>query len=106
MARKPAQTPIRVSNPVPAALERLAKLAAAGTPPDRMAREADKLVLEWRTDPETVDDRLATLRENLEAGISAAEDSAGDVDRDDKAALKGAEASLKALRSALASVIR
>jgi hypothetical protein len=71
-----------------------------------MAREADKLVLEWRTDPETVDDRLATLRENLEAGISAAEDSAGDVDRDDKAALKGAEASLKALRSALASVIR
>ena len=107
MARKsPPQKSASSPNPVPAALERLAKLAAAGTAPDRMGRETDKLLADWREDPSTFDDRLATLRENLEEGVSAAEESAGDVDRDDKAAVRGAEASLKALRAALAEASR
>lgn len=106
MARKPPQSASRTANPVPAALERLAKLAAAGTAPDRMGRETDKLLAEWRTDPDTFEDRLATLRENLQDGVTTAEESAGDVDRDDKAAARGAEASLKALRAALAEAKR
>ena len=107
MSRKAMpQKSATAANPVPAALERLAKLAAAGTAPDRMGRETDKLLAGWRADAATFDDRLATLRENLEAGVTAAEESAGDVDRDDKAAMRGAEASLKALKAALGEATR
>ncbi len=107
MARRPpSQKPTSNPNPVPGALERLAKLAAAGTAPDRMGRETDRLLVEWRQDLATFTDRLALLRETLEDGVAAAEESAGDVDRDDKAAMRGAEASLKALRAALAEAKR
>ncbi len=90
------------SDPVSAALERLAKLAAAGTAPDRMQRETNKLLDAWRDDPATFQDRLAVLRENLESGVAAAQDGVDDADRDDKAAMRGAEATLKALAGALA----
>ncbi len=89
---------------MPAALERLAKMAAAGTAPDRMMRETDKLLGEWRDDPASFDDRLATLRENLELGVAAAEEDLGNVDRDDKAAVKGAEGTLQAMQGALAAL--
>ena len=42
------------------------------------------------------------LRENLESGVAAAQDGVDDADRDDKAAMRGAEATLKALAGALA----
>lgn len=97
------------ASPVPAALERLARLAAAGSPPDRMVREAQNLIADWRLDPGLdpgdLRERLETLRENLDAGVASAEELADDTDASDKAATRQAVGSLKALRAVRDAVI-
>lgn len=109
MARK-ASPPRSTGSPVSAALARMATLAGAGSAPGRMVREAQKIIADWRAEPELDDDtlreRLETLREDLTAGVAAAEEQAGDVDRSDAGAVRQAEASLnglKAVRDAVAA---
>ncbi len=101
MARKPAAK--RAPAPVPAALERLAKLSAAATGPDRMAREAQSIIAMWRAEPDLdagdLRERLETLRDDLAAGVSDAEEQAGDVDSSDKAATRQAAATVNGLRA-------
>lgn len=104
MARKPP--PARsIPSPVPAALERLAKLSGTATSPDRMAREAQKIVADWQADPDLPADTLATrleeMRENLAAGLASAEEQGGDVDGSDKAAVRQATATIQGLKAAL-----
>ena len=73
-----------------------------------MAREAERIVADWRADPavdgEAMQERLDTLRENLAAGVASAEEQADDVDSGDAAAVKAAAATLAGLRAALAAV--
>jgi hypothetical protein len=108
MTRKPS--PSRsLPSPVPAALERLARLAAAGTTPDRMVREAQKIIADWRAEPELdgadLRERLETLRDDLAAGVASAEEQAGDVDQSDKAAARQSTALLKGLQAVHEAVL-
>ena len=104
MAKAPAR-----SNPsaVPAALERLAKLSGAGASAARMAREAEKIIDEWRAEDleaATLRDRLETLRDDLAGGVTQAEESSGDVDSGDKGAVRQAKATLDGLVGAHGAV--
>ena len=105
MARKFVRT---APSPVPAALERLAKLSGAGTGAARMAREAEKIIGEWGSeglDTAELRERFETLRDDLAGGVAQAEESAGDVDSSDKGAVKQATATLDGLRAAHGAVI-
>ena len=94
---------------MPAALERLARLAAAGTTPDRLAREALKIVAEWKADPDleagTLREHLETLRDDLAAGAANAAEQAGDVDQSDKAAARQATSTLHGLQAVHDAVV-
>ena len=98
-----------IPSPVPAALERLAKLSGAGTAAARMAREAEKIIGEWRADPDldpdTLRDRLETLRDDLAGGVTQAEESSGDVDSSDKGAVRQAKGGLDGLVAAHGAVV-
>jgi len=102
VARKPLPSRAAAS-PVPAALERLARLAAAGTTPDRLVREALRIVAEWQADLEldaaALRERLELLRDDLAAGVADAAEQAGDVDQSDKAAARQANSTLRALQA-------
>ena len=90
-------------SPVATALERLAKLSGAGASAARMAREAEKIVDEWRAEdvePDTLRDRLEALRDDLAGGVTQAEESSGDVDSSDKGAVRQAKATLDGLAAA------
>ncbi len=108
MARKPAPSRAAVA-PVPAALERLARLAAAGTVPDRLVREAQKIIAEWKADPDldagTLRERLETLRDDLAAGVADAAEQAGDVDQSDKSAARQATSILRGLQAVRDAVV-
>ena len=98
MAHKP-----RTPSPVAAALDRLARLAAAGSAPDRMVREAQNLIADWRREPDldasALRERLEEMRDSLSEGVASAEEAVDDVDTSDKAAAKQAQGSLKALQA-------
>lgn len=87
--------------PVDGALERLTALAARAVPPNRMAREVEILMAEWsrelQDDGGEMAGRTADLIERLDAGVVDAEEQLADVDREQEAALKQAEATLAAL---------
>jgi hypothetical protein len=96
-ARKP-----RAARPVDAALKRLLALAGRGVSPSRMAREVDVIVAEWRQaaageDGADIKDQLDELREQLVAGVAAAEEAVSDVDASDAGAVKQAGHLLAAL---------
>ncbi len=81
----------------------MATLAGAGSAPGRMVREAQKIIAEWRAesdlDDATLRERLEALREDLTAGVAAAEEQAGDVDRSDAGAVRQAASSLTGLQA-------
>ncbi len=108
MARKPPPSRAAAA-PVPVALERLARLAAAGTPPDRLVREAQKIIAEWKADPDldagALRERLETLRDDLAAGVADAAEQAGDVDQSDKAAARQATSTLRGLQAVHDAVV-
>jgi hypothetical protein len=96
-ARKP-----RAPRPVDAALRRLIDLAGRGVAPSRMAREVDSIIADWRRLAEADDAfdlaaQLEGLREQLDAGVGAAEEQVADVDASEPAAVKQANAMLSAL---------
>ncbi len=98
-----------MSSPVPDALERLAKLSGAGTGAARMAREAEKVIGEWRADPAldagVLRERIETLRDDLAGGVTQAEEASGDVDSSNKAAVRQAKAALDGLVAAHEAVM-
>ncbi len=96
-ARKP-----RAARPVDAALKRLLALAARGVSPNRIAREVDVIVAEWRQgavgeEQADIDEQLDELCEQLTAGVAAAEEAVSDVDASDAGAVKQARHMLAAL---------
>jgi hypothetical protein len=101
--KPPAPRAARPKSPTSAAIERLAKLAQAGTAPDRMAREVGAIVATWLADPEVdrgqVRDHVETLHEDLASGAEAAEEQAADVDQSETGAAKQAARTLAALRA-------
>jgi len=108
MARKiPAPRAAAVPSPVPALLERLAKLSGAGAPSERIVRETEAVLAEWKAEglPATdLTERMEVLRDDLEGGLESAAEQAGDVSRDDKAGLRGASRVVEGLRGALGAV--
>ncbi len=104
MARKPAAS---MPSPVPVVLERLAKLSAAGAPPDRIVRETEASLADWRAEGLSASDlaeRMELLRDDLDGGVEAAEEQAADVSRDDKAGMKAAVRVVDGLRGAAGAV--
>jgi len=108
MARKPAASRVAPTpSPVPAVLERLAKLSAAGSAPDRIIRETEASIADWRAEGLSASDwaeRMELLRDDLDGGLEAAEEQAADVSRDDKAGIKAATRVVDGLRGAAGAV--
>ena len=99
------------TNPVDAALARLAEQAGRGVQPARMAREVDAVLAAWLdpasgADAEVVAERLAILHEQLSAGASDAAEQVADVDSGDAAAVRQARLVRAALVAALDAVER
>jgi hypothetical protein len=97
------------TNPVDAALVRLADLAGRGVTPARMAREVDVVLAGWGSMQDTVDseevaERLSVLREHLAEGVADAAEQLADIDRGDGAALRHAGLVHAALVGALEAV--
>ena len=102
MARRPAP-----QSPVPAVLERLAKLTGSGAVPDRMVRETQAFLAGWRAEgllPDELTERMELLRDDLEGGLESAMEQAADLGRDDKAAMRDAARVVEGLRGALGAV--
>jgi hypothetical protein len=92
----------RAVRPIDAALQRLIALAGRGTTPGRMVREVDSIIGEWRASAEADDKfdlpaQLEALREQLDAGVAAAEEQVADIDASEPAAVKQATTMLSAL---------
>jgi hypothetical protein len=110
MARKisaPRAVTVTVASPVPAVLERLVKLTTAGATPDRLVRETEAFIADWKAEGLPASDlteRMEVLRDDLEAGLESAEEQAGDVSRDDKAGMRSATRVVDGLRGALGAV--
>jgi hypothetical protein len=108
MARKiAAPRAVAVPSPVPALLERVAKLTGAGAAPERLVRETEAVIAEWKgagLPASDLTERMEVLRDDLEGGLEAAIEQAGDVSRDDKAGMRGATRVVDGLRGTLDAV--
>jgi hypothetical protein len=96
-----------IPSPVPAMLERLAKLTGAGASSERIVRETEAFIAEWKAEGLPASDlteRMEVLRDDLDAGLESAVEQAGDVSRDDKAGMRGATRVVDGLRGALGVV--
>lgn len=89
-------------------MTRLAAFAGASTPPGRMMREAEKIIADWRAEPDLAADVLREWleipRDDIAAGVISAEEQAGDVDASDAAAVRQATATVAGLRAVRAAV--
>ena len=93
--------------PAIVAIERLAKLAMAGTPVPRMILTVEGIVAAWRSEaigPRDVQERLDALRDDVEAGIVAAESYVADAETE--AERKAATTQLDGLRASHAVLLR
>ena len=88
-------------SPSAAAIERLGKLAGAGTSPARMARATRDTVAAWRAsaDSDIALRWTAELHADAMAGLAAGEEQADDVDASEPGAAKHAAAVVSALRA-------
>ena len=107
--KKPAARSTAAPNPANKAVERLAKLAMAGTPPLRMVNAMQGTLAEWGREelaPGELRERMETLLADLDLGIAAAEDYVGEADTEKgRAAAQGQVDALLATREALAAEI-
>ena len=79
MARPPIATPATI------AIQRLAKLAVAGTPVARMVATAQGIILNWSAESlpaHELRERIETLQADVDGGVLAAEDYVADADSD------------------------
>lgn len=95
MARRPSPSPVAV------AIERLGKLAAAGTTPGRMDRAARQVLAEWRAvqEPDIARRWASELHADVLTGLIAAEEQADDADATEPGAVKHMTAVVEALRA-------
>jgi hypothetical protein len=102
MARRPSSPSSRPSPPAPAgqAMVRIGELVARGAAPDRVGREAERIAKEWAAEGEEGRERCQEVAEQLGEGLTAAEESAADIDRSEASAVKAGEATVRALRLA------
>ena len=104
--KKPAARSSAAPNPATKAVERLAKLAMAGTQPLRMVAAMQGTLAEWGREalmPGDLRERMETLLADLDLGIAAAEDYVGEADTEQgRAAARGQVEALLATREALA----
>ena len=107
--KKPAARSTAAQSPATRAVERLAKLAMAGTPALRMVSAMQGTLADWRREdlpPGELRDRMETLLADLDLGIAAAEDYVGEADTEKgRAAAQGQVDALQATREALAAEI-
>jgi hypothetical protein len=84
-----------------AALKRLADLLGRGFDAPRMEREAAAVMSVWAAAlaPEEMRERLDEIREELAAGIEAAEEQGGEIEDGDKAGAAAYQRSLAAIRA-------
>ncbi len=96
--------------PLHAALLRLQALAARGVQANRMAREVEVIVGEWRgvagTDTSEMRGWLDELHEQLASGVADAEEQVSYVDPSEAAAAKQAQLTLAALVATRDAVAR
>ncbi|MGI4953259.1 MAG: hypothetical protein ACRYGM_15765 [Janthinobacterium lividum] len=96
MARGPGKSPTAL------AVERLAKLANAGTSPARIHRDTCAIVGAWRAqqEPDIARRWTGDLHADISTGLASAEEAQDDVDASDAGAVKQARAIVDALRAA------
>ncbi|PZP45901.1 MAG: hypothetical protein DI601_08190 [Azospirillum brasilense] len=94
------------------ALARLAELAGKGAAPDRVRREVETIVEDWRRGVLGYDERAA-LRERLEEmhgqlaeGVESVEEQMAEIGQDERAALVAGRRSLAALVAARDALAR
>ena len=90
--------------PAVIAIERLAKLAMAGTPANKMVAAARGIVADWRASgiqPSALSDHIAALRSDIDGGVSAAEDYVADADETDRPKARTQLEALRATQEAL-----
>jgi phage I-like protein len=106
LARKRTAPPKLSGAPAPvsirAALQRIAELVGRGSPAARVSREAEAVISSWSTslDPEETRERMEEAREQLAAGIEAAEEQASEIEEEGKGAVLAASRTLAALAAA------
>ncbi|MFC0408953.1 hypothetical protein [Roseomonas elaeocarpi] len=105
----------RPASPDKAALSKLADLAGKGVAPDRVRREVENIVADWRSGLIGYDERLALrerleeMRDQLSEGVESAQEQVDELDQAEKAAVTQGRKSLAALiaaRDALAAAHR
>jgi hypothetical protein len=107
MAGKPAASRTVTASPVAKILERLAKLSGAGAAPERIARELEACLTDWKAEglaPSDLTERMEVLRDDLEGGLESAVEQAADVSRDDKPGTRAAAKVVDGLRGAVGVV--
>ena len=95
--------------PAAIAIERLAKMATAGSKPGRMAIAVDNILIEWGAEdmpPADLRERIEQLQSDIDDGVTAAEDYLAEADTDKaRTAAQGQLDALAAVRARLAEVI-
>lgn len=105
MSKKPRlapPTPRRPADPHKAALSRIAELVGRGYDAARLQREAEAVIQSLRgsMEPEDLRDVLDEVREQLAAGVEAAEEQANEIDSDDKATARNVQRMVGAMTAA------
>jgi hypothetical protein len=102
--RSPSATPSRgaATDPHKAALGRIAELIARGYDAGRLGREAEAVIasLSGTMDSSELRDVLDEVREQLEAGVEAAEEQASEIDSDDKVSARNVQRMVGAMTAA------
>lgn len=87
-----------------AAMARIAELIGNGGSPERVAREVETIISDWRMEairaPEEVRERLAACCDELGAGVASARRQVESIDASDGAALRHRARSLAAMIAA------
>ena len=84
-------------------MKALLDLLGRAPTPARVESHMDRLLKGWHAglDPDTYEERLATLRESLAEGIEQTAEAAADVDPASKAEARAAHAAVESMRIAL-----
>ncbi|ONG53808.1 hypothetical protein BKE38_11365 [Pseudoroseomonas deserti] len=107
-SRRPAATPAPGPAGTPAgapALRRLAELAHKPVPPDRIRREVEGMVRQWREGAGeggrmALREQLSDMQAELSAGVEAAQEQVDDLEREDLAGRRHATSAMLALQAA------
>lgn len=102
--RQPIPPPIRgaAADPRKVALGRIAELIARGYDAGRLKREAEAVITSLRDTigSDELRDVLDEVREQLEAGVEAAEEQASEIDGDDKVSIRNVQRMVGAMTAA------